>query len=117
MNFPDPVFGHKHHRHSPLHILRFVVAAAFFVLLFGFVVMLLWNALLPSLFGLHTVTYWQSVGMLLLARLLVGGRPGPPRPGFARLGARPAWNEYEEWWRQAGKQSFQDFTNSRPDKP
>ena len=117
MNFPDPVFGHKHHRHSPLHILRFVLVAAFFVLLFGSIVMLLWNAILPNLFGFHTVTFWQSVGLLLLTRILVGGRPVPRREGFARLGARPAWSEYEEWWRQSGKQSFQDFTNSRPVKP
>jgi hypothetical protein len=117
MNFPDPAFGHRHHRHSPRHILHFVLVAVLFVLVFGFLIMLLWNAILPSLFSLHTVTYWQSVGLLLLVRILVGGRPSPRRDGFARLGARPAWNEYEEWWQQAGKQSFQDFTASRSDKP
>jgi hypothetical protein len=40
---------------------------------FGAVVMLLWNALLPQLFALPVLNYWQAVGLLVLARLLFGG--------------------------------------------
>lgn len=42
------------------------------------IVMLLWNAIIPSVIGWSTVTYWQSVGILILSRILFGkfGRPG-----------------------------------------
>ena len=39
----------------------------------GFVVKGLWNALMPALFGLHTLTFWQALGLLLLTKLLFGG--------------------------------------------
>ena len=35
--------------------------------------MLLWNALLPAIFGIVTITYWQALGLLVLGRLLFGG--------------------------------------------
>ncbi|MDR2693786.1 MAG: hypothetical protein LBB74_06180 [Chitinispirillales bacterium] len=40
---------------------------------FGAGVMLLWNALMPQIFELPQVGYLQSVGLLVLARLLFGG--------------------------------------------
>jgi len=36
-------------------------------------VMLLWNALLPPLFNLSAITYWQALGLLILSRILFGG--------------------------------------------
>lgn len=42
------------------------------VALLGCSVMWLWNWLMPSIFGLPILTFWQSVGLLVLCRLLVG---------------------------------------------
>ncbi|WP_461246654.1 hypothetical protein [Treponema sp. R6D11] len=42
------------------------------IAVFGAVAMLLWNALLPQLFNLPTLSYWQAVGLMLLARILFG---------------------------------------------
>jgi 4-hydroxybenzoate polyprenyltransferase len=39
----------------------------------GQVVMSLWNWLLPELFGLQRVTFWQALGLLVLSRILFGG--------------------------------------------
>ena len=40
----------------------------------GYVVMLLWNWLLPSLFdGAHEIGYLQALGVLVLTRILFGG--------------------------------------------
>jgi hypothetical protein len=39
----------------------------------GWVVMALWNWLLPALFGLTTITFWQGLGLFVLGRLLFGG--------------------------------------------
>ncbi|MBN2659601.1 MAG: hypothetical protein JXR86_21260 [Spirochaetales bacterium] len=38
--------------------------------LFGWVVMLLWNWLMPEIFGLGEVTYWQAWGLLILSSIL-----------------------------------------------
>lgn len=39
----------------------------------GGVVMLLWNWLMPPLFGRPEVTLWQAFGLLALCRILFGG--------------------------------------------
>ena len=36
-------------------------------------VMVLWNWLMPTIFGLITITFWQAGGMLLLSKLLFTG--------------------------------------------
>jgi len=43
------------------------------IAVFGAVVMLLWNALMPQIFALPTLNYWQAAGLMLLARILFGG--------------------------------------------
>jgi hypothetical protein len=57
----------------------FLVAPPAMVLfgwLFGEIVMHLWNWLMPALFGLKMITFWQAIGLLILARILVGGLGG-----------------------------------------
>jgi hypothetical protein len=53
----------------PIGIAAMVLAA----FLGGSIVKWLWNALLPPLFGLPAVTYWQALGLLALSRILFGG--------------------------------------------
>lgn len=52
------------------------VAIAFCVAAFAigitFVVMQLWNWLMPDLFSLTTITFWQALGLLVLSRILFG---------------------------------------------
>ena len=43
---------------------------------FGAVVMLLWNALMPRIFGLPELDYLQAAGLLILGRILFGGMGG-----------------------------------------
>ncbi|OFW05865.1 MAG: hypothetical protein A3H96_15685 [Acidobacteria bacterium RIFCSPLOWO2_02_FULL_67_36] len=60
------------------------------ILLFGFIggeiVKLLWNWLLPPIFGWREVTFWQALGMLALCRILFGGlgRGGGTRSNVRR---------------------------------
>jgi len=53
-------------RENILFLLAIVAAAAALPLL----VMWLWNWLMPLLFGLPVITYWQAGGLLLLTNLL-----------------------------------------------
>jgi len=60
-----------------LRVLRFLAIGIVALAVFGFVVTRLWNYLMPGLFGLHMITFWQAVGLMILGRLLFGGfRPG-----------------------------------------
>jgi hypothetical protein len=38
--------------------------------------MLLWNALLPAVIGVGTITFWQAIGILILSKILFGGFSG-----------------------------------------
>jgi hypothetical protein len=58
---------------APLAILAVVVLVPLFIALGGTVVMLLWNWLLPPLFGWSQLTFWQALGILALSRILFGG--------------------------------------------
>jgi hypothetical protein len=57
-----------------------VPAAILGMLLFAFIggelVRLLWNWLVPPLFGWSQVTFWQALGLLALCRILFGGVGG-----------------------------------------
>ena len=49
------------------------VAFAAFVFVGGEVVRRLWNWLLPALFSVPEITFWQALGLLVLCRILFGG--------------------------------------------
>ncbi|MCU0610613.1 MAG: hypothetical protein MUE60_02350 [Candidatus Eisenbacteria bacterium] len=44
-------------------------------LVLGLVVQHLWNWLMPPIFGLTAIGYWQAVGLFVLGHLLFGGHP------------------------------------------
>jgi hypothetical protein len=71
---------------------------AFFILLavlaISFVVMSLWNWLMPSLFGLRLITFWQALGLLVLSKILLGGFRG--RPGGGMHGRRRMMERWEQ---------------------
>jgi hypothetical protein len=50
-----------------------VLAMAAFIALGGEAIVLLWNWLLPSLFGWRQINFWQALGLLALCRILFGG--------------------------------------------
>ncbi|RYZ93657.1 MAG: hypothetical protein EOP47_29400, partial [Sphingobacteriaceae bacterium] len=57
-------------------------AGAAFLALISFVVMQLWNCLLPAILGVSAITFWQAMGIFILCKILFGfgkgGRCGPP---------------------------------------
>jgi len=77
---------------------------AYFAVLGG-VVMLLWNALIPDLFGGPAITFVQAIGLLLLAHLLLRRR-------FFYGG--PAWR-YPYWWHKWRATSRSKCGNPRSD--
>lgn len=53
----------------------------------GEIVKLLWNWLMPQLFGWREITFWQGFGLLALCRILFGGL-GAHGAGGSRSGMR-----------------------------
>ena len=49
-----------------------ILGITLFIFLGGEVVKLLWNWLLPPLFGWKMLTFWQAVALLALCRILFG---------------------------------------------
>lgn len=73
-----------------LKFVVFVVAASF---MFGFVIMHLWNWLMPMIFGLSQVTFLQALGLFVLSKILFGG--------FHRHGGGGRWKRgMNERWAQ-----------------
>ncbi|MGB9071800.1 MAG: hypothetical protein WCC22_03955 [Terriglobales bacterium] len=67
---------------APLAILGMLL----FIAIGGELVRLLWNWLLPPLFGWRQITFWQALGILALCRILFGGfgRHGSGRSNVRR---------------------------------
>jgi hypothetical protein len=65
------------HMHARLRWGKIVVLVALGVAALGWVVMALWNWLLPAVFaGAREIGYLQAMGLLLLSRILFGGFHG-----------------------------------------
>ncbi len=60
-------------RMRPFRFLFFIVVPPLAIFLFGTLVMYLWNALLPALFHLPIISFWQAIGLFALSRILFGG--------------------------------------------
>jgi hypothetical protein len=101
-----------------------VIGAAVFALVFGWLVMILWNWLMPEIFHLGVITYWQAFGIVILAKLFFGGIAGGHRGG-RRLGrhggpwdehwgpGRDRWRWYGEFWKDEGRESFARYVQKR----
>jgi uncharacterized membrane protein len=66
-----------------------IVGILLFTVLGGGIVQFLWNWLVPGVFGLPVLTFWQALGLLALCRILFGSH------GFTRSGRRMSSEERE----------------------
>src|SRR4030095_14967149 len=78
----------------------------------SFAVMLLWNAVIPALFSGPVVTFWQSMGLLVLSKILFG-RFGPRRGGW-HYGWRHGY--YSENWRRKFEEKMASMTPEEREK-
>jgi hypothetical protein len=117
-----------------------------FALILAFAVVWLWNRLMPGLFGLGLITYWQAFGLMILARLVLGTlgfglhgyrmydrRPWGDRFTHHHSGCGPMgrgadvnstmkwWHNYKQFWKDEGKAAFDEYLKrtggKRPTEP
>ncbi|MDR0376507.1 MAG: hypothetical protein LBH70_01810 [Spirochaetaceae bacterium] len=102
---------------------RLLGMLAFLAVIAGFsaVAMLLWNALMPDIFALPRLNYWQAAGLLILARILFGGLGAKffrPRGEYGRLfhdrnQLRKKWMNMTKEERKAFFEKEKDFMRFR----
>jgi hypothetical protein len=92
---------------------KFIVFAVVALGTVGLITFGLWNALMPAIFHLPAISFWQAMGLLLLSRILFGRLGGPHmrKSRFVR-----GWNdltpEERERFRQAmGHHGIEDAKN------
>lgn len=86
-------------------ILGGTVLAAGLALLFGWIVMVLWNWLMPEIFHLPEISFWQAWGLVILSHILI-------KPGFGH-GPHKGHRHGPQGWRkkvQAGQECCSDET-------
>ena len=100
MNNPEGMDRWKRKR-KWIFLIPIFIAAAIFV--FGSIVMLLWNAIMPNVFtSLHPIDFWQAVGLLILAKIFFHGGGGFRRGwgGRGRCGCGYGWRGRGRYWKE-----------------
>jgi len=101
-------------------ILFFILVAAVAILVFGEVVMLLWNNVLAAVTSVHTITFVQALGILVLSKILFGGFRGGwgPRRHYWKQRMTQKWNNMtpderekfkQEWQRRCGAWGYKNW--------
>lgn len=89
--------------------IRFFVGGLLLLAAISLVVMLLWNWLIPTIFGLTAINYGQALGLFVLSRILLGGF-GRGR-GNHFFGGKE--NPIHKRWRQMTPEQQQEFIEKR----
>jgi hypothetical protein len=136
-------------RHRKIRVFRILLAVfagmsfvSLFAATFGWVVMLLWNWLMPSIFDLKEITYWQAFGITVLSKILLSAHHGMPHPGKYHsdeihrkvddrwhrwLGvergvlcegrfSRDDLKYYKDFWRDQGEKAFEEYLKMKNEK-
>lgn len=122
-------FKHKMRRKSAGEIVGWVIlgiiAVVGLAILFGFIIMWLWNWLMPALFGIAAINYWQAVGLFILSKILLGtcGGGGGKKHSSSKhsnkgcdresRGDFSRWKYYDKFWEEEGDRAFKDYVARR----
>lgn len=117
-------FKHKLRSKNPAvivgTILFIILMALVFFTLFGYLIMYLWNWLMPAIFGLTTITFWQAVGLCLLSKIFFGGfgsdksskkddRCKSKKTGKKSSSEFSKWRHYDSFWQEEGEKAYEEY--------
>lgn len=100
-----------------------IVAITGLAILFGLIIMWLWNWLMPEMFGLTTITYWQAVGIFILFKILLGGCGGGGGCHKSHKSSKHSkstcgkeskkdffkWKHYDKFWKEEGNLAYKKY--------
>lgn len=114
-------FKHKLRGKSPGELIGAIIFGGIFIgglaILLGFVIMWLWNWLMPMLFGLPVIGFWEAAGIFILAKILLGGcnfggdskssKKNKCRDN--QKGEFSKWKHYDDFWKEEGNQAYEAY--------
>jgi hypothetical protein len=131
--------------HKPMKVFKIIgmivaglITAVIVAFLFGYFVQWLWNWLMPQIFHLERINFWQAFGLVLLFKLLLG-HLGTEHEHNHHYHAHHQkvhtcfkkhrswcsdcdngdWKDgtyYEDWWKHEGKEAFQSYVSRKNDE-
>jgi len=116
---------HKMRGRSTGEIVGIIIFGGIFItglaILFGFVLMWLWNWIMPLVFDLPELTYWQAVGLFILSRILIGGfgndcgsKSSSKHDGCGENKKKndfSKWKHYNKFWEEKGESLYEEYKN------
>lgn len=104
-----------------------ILAATGFAFLLGYIIMVLWNWLMPDIFGLVEIGYWQAVGLIIFAKIIFGGfgphKKHPKSSNEGRFTKKTSYNKlksgfskwkyYDKFWNEEGEKSFKEYSKKQ----
>jgi len=114
-------FSNKLRGRSPGEIAGLIIfgilAISGLAILFGFVIMWLWNWIMPEVFGLTTLSYWQAVGLFILLKILLGGCGGSSSSSSnskskCKTNSKSEfskWKYYDKFWKEEGDVIYKEY--------
>lgn len=99
----------EHRRYNKGKKIAFVFLGLAFFIIIVFVVMSLWNWLMPAIFGLELITFWQALGLLVLSKILFSSG-WFRKPGYGSHG-RSSWQ-----WRKRFMTKWEHMSEEEREK-
>ncbi|OHD09609.1 MAG: hypothetical protein A2086_14240 [Spirochaetes bacterium GWD1_27_9] len=84
-----------------------IILVIILAVVLGIVVMLIWNYLMPDLFGLKQINYLQAILLVLLCKILFGN--------FHHKKYHDHHKKYHKFWDKKGENKCKDFVNDISD--
>ncbi|NRA94176.1 MAG: hypothetical protein HRU26_16125 [Psychroserpens sp.] len=113
-------FKHKLRGKSPGEIIGAIIAGSILItglaVVFGFIIMWLWNWLMPMIFGLPTLGFCEAAGVFILAKILLGGcnfggdsKSSKKKTCKDNKGEFSKWKHYDNFWKEEGNQAYEAY--------
>ena len=105
---------HRFHRRYRVLMILFVLGV---VALLALAVFGIWNRVLVGVLGVKTVTYWQALAILALAKILFGSLPGRGHDHFGRFMMRKRWERMTPEEREELRENMRSRFGDWPQPP
>lgn len=103
-----------------------LILAVVLGLILGYLVQFLWNVTLAEMFGFPTISFWQAIGLFILAKFFFGFGAGGSRsersqkkksidqgPKSEDVSELAGDETFRKYWREEGKESYEAFRRGR----
>ena len=97
---------------------RIIVFGIVAIAVLGLIIYGLWNALMPAIFNLPAISFWQGLGLLILGRVLFGGFGCGGRRGWRKGRFVHGWHDLTPEERERFRRAMHPHqSDSPPESP